>query len=158
MLSGRSTNINALRRLLEGRSRNINARRRICPTTHVLISDNSPVRKIISILTLYRMRMQGYCDVYKWTILKRTSPEVKCLHPTSSRCEMCTLSVSNAIYHKFSHGAALYTLNGKNFNVMLEFELLKERYFVERIIIFQSHVPPPLFQLYDLVYAYCSTF
>ena len=31
------------------------------------------------------MRMQGYCDVYKWTILKRTSPEVKCLHLTSSR-------------------------------------------------------------------------
>ena len=64
--------------------------------------------------------MQGYCDVYKWTILKRTSPEVKCLHPTSSRREMCTLSVSNVIYHKFSHGAAFYTLNGKNVNVMLE--------------------------------------
>ena len=80
-----------------------------------------PVRKIISILTLYRMRMQGYCDVYKWTILKRTSPEVKCLHPTSSMREMCTLSVSNVIYHKFSHGAAFYTLNGKNVNVMLEF-------------------------------------
>ena len=86
----------------------------------MLISDNSPVRKIISILTLYRTRMQGYCDVYKWTILKRTSPEVKCLHPTSSRREMCTLSVSNVIYHKFSHGAAFYTLNGKNVNVMLE--------------------------------------
>ena len=66
------------------------------------------------------MRMQGYCDVYKWTILKRTSPEVKCLHPTSSRREMCTLSVSNVIYHKFSHGAAFYMLNGKNVNVMLE--------------------------------------
>ena len=66
------------------------------------------------------MRMQGYCDVYKWAILKRTSPEVKCLHPTSSRREMCTLSVSNVIYHKFSHGAAFYTLNGKNVNVMLE--------------------------------------
>ena len=65
--------------------------------------------------------MQGYCDVYKWTILKRTSPEVKCLHPTSSRREMCTLSVSNVIYHKFSHGAAFYTLNGKNVNVMLEY-------------------------------------
>ena len=65
--------------------------------------------------------MQGYCDVYKWTIFKRTSPEVKCLHPTSSRREMCTLSVSNVIYHKFSHGAAFYTLNGKNVNVMLEF-------------------------------------
>ena len=67
--------------------------------------------------------MQGYCDVYKWTILKRTSPEVKCLHPTSSRREMCTLSVSNVIYHKFSHGAAFYTLNGKNVNVMLEYRI-----------------------------------
>ena len=67
------------------------------------------------------MRMQGYCDVYKWTILKRTSPEVKCLHLTSSRHEMCTLSVSNVLYHKFSHGAAFYTLNGKNINIMLEF-------------------------------------
>ena len=64
--------------------------------------------------------MQGYCDVYKWTILKRMSPEVKCLHPTSSRREMCTLSVSDVIYHKFSQGAAFYTLNGKNVNVMLE--------------------------------------
>ena len=65
--------------------------------------------------------MQGYCDVYKWTILKRTAPEVKCLQPTSSRREMCTLNVSNVIYHKFSHGAAFYTLNGKNVNVMLEY-------------------------------------
>ena len=31
---------------------------------------------------------------------------------------MCTLSVSNVIYHKFSHGAAFYTLNGKNVNVV----------------------------------------
>ena len=70
------------------------------------------------------MRMQGYCDVYKWTILERTSPEVTCLHPTSSRREMCTLSVSNVIYHKFSHGAAFYTLNGKSVNVMLESGLM----------------------------------
>ena len=33
---------------------------------------------------------------------------------------MCTLSVSNVIYHIFSHSAAFYTLNGKNVNVMLE--------------------------------------
>ena len=69
------------------------------------------------------MRMQGYCDVYKWTILKWTSPEVKCLHPTSSRREMYTSSVSNVIYHKFSHGAPFYTLNGKNVNVMLEYSI-----------------------------------
>ena len=37
---------------------------------------------------------------------------------------MCTLSVSNVIYHKFSHGAAFYMLNGKNVNVMLELVLL----------------------------------
>ena len=40
---------------------------------------------------------------------------------------MCTLSVSNVIYHKFSHGAAFYTLNGKNINVMLEYSFLFER-------------------------------
>ena len=72
--------------------------------------------------------MQGYCDVYKWTILKRTSPEVKCLHLMSSRREMCTSSVSNVIYHKFSHGAAFYTLNGKNVNVMSEFIALHGRW------------------------------
>ena len=72
------------------------------------------------------MRMQGYCDVYKWTILKRMSPEVKCLHLTSSRREMCTPRVSNVIYHKFSHSAAFYTLNGKNVNVMLELMIIRD--------------------------------
>ena len=67
--------------------------------------------------------MQGYSYVCKWTLLRRTSPEVLCLHPTSSRREMCTFSVSNVIYHKFSHGAAFYTLNGKNVNVILEYSL-----------------------------------
>ena len=37
---------------------------------------------------------------------------------------MCMLSVSNVIYHKFSHGAAFYTLNGKNVNVMLELGII----------------------------------
>ena len=37
---------------------------------------------------------------------------------------MCTSSVSSVIYHKFSHGAAFYTLNGKNVNVMLEYAIL----------------------------------
>ena len=67
------------------------------------------------------MRMQKYCDVYKWTILKRMSPEVKCLHLTSSRREMCTSSHCNVIYHKFSHGATFYPFNGRNVNVMLEY-------------------------------------
>ena len=49
--------------------------------------------------------------------------EVKCLHPTSSRREMCTSSVSDVIHHKFSDGAAFYTVNGENVNVMLRFKL-----------------------------------
>ena len=75
--------------------------------------------------------MKGYCDVYKWTILKWTSPEVKCLHPTSSKREMCAWSVSNVIYHKFSHGAAFCTLNGKNVNVMLELKIAHVDFFVK---------------------------
>ena len=38
---------------------------------------------------------------------------------------MCTSSVSNVIYHKFSHGAAFYMLNRKNVNAMLECMLHK---------------------------------
>ena len=71
--------------------------------------------------------MQGYCDVYKWTILKRTSPEAKCLHLTSSKRDICMSSVSNVIYHKFSHGAAFYTLNGKNVKVVLEWLISIEK-------------------------------
>ena len=66
------------------------------------------------------------------------SPDVKCLHPTSSRREMCTLSVSNVIYHKFSHGAAFYTLNEKNVNVMLEFCFIVHRRFVVHKLLCQT--------------------
>ena len=34
--------------------------------------------------------------------------------------------ISNVIYHKFSHGAASYTLNGKNVNVMLELAIFSQ--------------------------------
>ena len=85
------------------------------------------------------MRMQRYCDVYIWTILKRASPEVKCLQPMSSRREMCTSSISNVIYHKFSQSAAFYTLNGKNVNVMLDC-LLVQTYFITKQLFVQSHL------------------
>ena len=32
--------------------------------------------------------------------------------------------VSNVIYHKFSHGAVYYALNGENINDMLEFKVV----------------------------------
>ena len=44
---------------------------------------------------------------------------------------MCMSSVSNVIYHKFSHGAAFYMLSGKNVNVMLESKLISTAYVKE---------------------------
>ena len=44
----------------------------------------------------------------------------KCLKPRPSRREMCTLSVSDVNYHKFSQGVAFHAHKGKNVNVMLE--------------------------------------
>ena len=41
---------------------------------------------------------------------------------------MCMPSVSNMIYHKFSHGATFYMLNGKNVNVVLELEIVFVNY------------------------------
>ena len=32
--------------------------------------------------------------------------------------------VSNVIYHRFSHGAVSYTLNGESVNVMLEYSFI----------------------------------
>ena len=37
--------------------------------------------------------------------------------------------VSNVIYHKFSHGAVSYTLNGENVNVMLESAIIPKETF-----------------------------
>ena len=64
--------------------------------------------------------MWGYCDIFKWTLLRQTSPDVRFLHWMSSRRKMCTPSVSDVIYHKCSHSAASYTVSGKTVNIMLE--------------------------------------
>ena len=54
-------------------------------------------------------------------ILKRTSTEAHVYMRRHQDATVKRFDVSNVIYHKFSHGAASYTLNGKNVNVMLEF-------------------------------------
>ena len=51
------------------------------------------------------------------------------------KARMYTSSVGNVIYHKFSHDAAFYTLNGKNVNVMLEY-LLSEHLAVNKTLYF----------------------
>ena len=53
--------------------------------------------------------MQGYCDVFS-TDYFDAYVGAKVEH----------FDVSNVIYHKFSHGAVTYILNGENVNVVLE--------------------------------------
>ena len=51
----------------------------------------------------------------------RTSTEAHVYMRRHQGAKVKHFDVSNVIYHKFSHGAVSYTLNGENVNVMLEF-------------------------------------
>ena len=64
--------------------------------------------------------MQRYCDIFLWTILKRMLSEAHVYMQRHQGAEVENFDVSNVIYHRFSHGAISYTLNGENVNVMLE--------------------------------------
>ena len=57
-------------------------------------------------------------------ILKKASTEAYVYMRRHQDAKVKHFDISNVIYHKFSHGAASYTLNGKNVNVMLEYLLL----------------------------------
>ena len=87
----------------------------------MLITDNLPVRKsyfdsniiqneIARILRRFFLRI----------ILKRTLTEAYVYIRSQQGAKVKYFDVSNIIYHKFSHGAISYTLNGENLNVMLE--------------------------------------
>ena len=96
---------------------------RICPTTNVLISDNLPVRESYFDSNIIARILRCF---FLWTILKWTSIEA----PVYMRCHQDAkverFDISNVIYHKFSHNAVSYTLNGENVNLMLEsFIILK---------------------------------
>ena len=65
--------------------------------------------------------MTGYCDVFfPRIILKRMSTEAHVYMRRHQGAKVKHFDVSNVIYHKFSHGAVSYTLNGKKVNVMVE--------------------------------------
>ena len=63
--------------------------------------------------------------------MKRTSTEAHVYMRRHQGANVEHFDVSNVIYHKFSHGAVSYTLNGENINVMLE--LLKKQFIYQRI-------------------------
>ena len=106
---------------------------------HVLISDNILVRKSYFNSNIIARIWQCF---FLLIILKRTSTEA---HVYMRRHQTVKVKhffdVSNVIYHKFSHGAVSYTLNGETVNVTLKF-LLRHFYsniyaiMVIRILIF----------------------
>ena len=53
--------------------------------------------------------------------MKRTSTEARVYMRLHQDAKVKRFDVCNVIYHKFSHGAFSFTLNGENVNVMLEF-------------------------------------
>ena len=55
--------------------------------------------------------------------MKRMSTEAQVYMQSHQGAKVKHFDVSNVIYHKFSHGAVSYKLNGENVNVMLEFAL-----------------------------------
>ena len=54
----------------------------------------------------------------------RTSTEAHVYMRRHQGAKVERFDVSNVTYHKFSHGAVSYTLNGENVNVMLELNFL----------------------------------
>ena len=67
------------------------------------------------------MKIQGYCDIFLWTILKRPSTQANVYMRRHQGAKVEHFDVSNVIYHEFSHGAVSYTLNEENVYVMLEY-------------------------------------
>ena len=65
--------------------------------------------------------MQGYCDIFSKDYFEADVNRSTCLRHQGAKVEH--FDVSNVIYHKFSHGAISYMLNGENVNVMLEFPI-----------------------------------
>ena len=84
----------------------------------MLISENLPVRKsYFDSNIIARISRRFFLRI----ILKRTSTEAHVYMRRHQGAKVKHFHVSNVIYHKFSHGAVSYTLNGENVNVVLEY-------------------------------------
>ena len=53
--------------------------------------------------------------------------EAQVYMPRHQGAKVKYFDIRNVIYHKFSHGAVSYTLNGENVNVMLELKITSGR-------------------------------
>ena len=84
----------------------------------MLISDNLPVRKSYFDSNIIARILRRFFSTDFF--FKRTSTEEYIYMRRHQDAKVKHFDVSNVIYHKFSHGAASYTLNGKNVDVVLE--------------------------------------
>ena len=91
-----------------------------CPTTHVLISDNLPVRKSYFNSNIIARILRCF---FSTDYFEATSTEAHVYMRRHQGAKVEYFDVNNTIYHKFSHGTVSYTLNGENVNVMLELAL-----------------------------------
>ena len=87
---------------------------------HMLISDSSLVLRNYfdsNIVQSENAWILGYLQMHSFEAdvarIKMFTSDVI----TAGKCMPC---ISNVICHKFSYGAASYTLNGKNVNIILE--------------------------------------
>ena len=87
----------------------------------MLICDNLPVRKSYFDSNIISNENAKILRHFLWTILKQTSSEAHVYMRRHQGAKVEYFDVSDVIYHKFSHGAVSYTLNGENVNVMLEY-------------------------------------
>ena len=85
----------------------------------MLISNNLPVRKSYFDSNIIARILQRF---FLQIILKRTSTEAH-VYMSHLDAKVKHSDASNVIYHKFSHGAVYYTLNGEDVNVMLELNI-----------------------------------
>ena len=96
----------------------------ICPTTNVLIRDNLLVRKsYFDSKIIQNENARILQRFFLRIILKRTLTEAHVYMRRHHGAKVKHFDISKVIYHKFSHGAVSYTLNGENVNVMLELSI-----------------------------------
>ena len=103
----------------------------------MLIRGNLPVRKIYFNSNIIARIVRRF---FLRIILKRTSTEAHVYMRGHQGTIVEHFDVSNVIYHKFSHRAVSYTLNGENVKVMLESLIEVQEYSFGHIPYFIIHL------------------
>ena len=108
----------------------------------MLISDNLPVRKSYFDSNILQNEYASILRRFFFLriILKRTSTEAHVHMRRHQGAKVKRFDVCNVIYHKFSHGAVSYALNGENVNVMLDKQCASTLWYkIDEILLLAIH-------------------